>query len=134
MPLGQRRLNAHLLLDQPVERGVHLALGDIDETDRQREAGGCRRRRQRAVEGELRSRRDDPVNDHRLDQIAHALVDAGAALQHSFQPKLADHRLHRSHMAVRQTANDIEAGFCLAFTRDLAAIEQRDDALDQRLR
>jgi hypothetical protein len=86
------------------------------------------------VESELRSRRDDPLNDHRLDQIAHPLVDAGAALQRSFEPELADHGLHRSHMAVRQTANNLEAGFCCAFARDLAAIEQRLDAVDQRLR
>ena len=38
VPLGQRRLDACLLLDQPVKRGVHLALGDFDETDRQRQA------------------------------------------------------------------------------------------------
>ena len=103
--LGQRRLDARLLLDQPVERGVYLALGDINETDRQRQTGGCRRRRQGAVEGELRPRCDDPLNDHRLNQIAHALVDASAALQRLFEPELADHGLHRSHMAVRQTAN-----------------------------
>ena len=101
MPLGQRRLDACLLLDQPVERGVHLALGDIDETDRQRQAGGRRQRHQRAVEGELRSRRNDPLNDHGLKQIAHALVDARAALQRSFEPELVDHGLHRGHMAVR---------------------------------
>jgi hypothetical protein len=101
VPLGQRRLDACLLLDQPVKRGVHLALGDFDETDRQRQARGRRHRRQRAVKGELRSRRDDPLNDHGLNQIAHALVDARAALQRSFEPELADHGLHRSHMAVR---------------------------------
>jgi len=81
--------------------------------------GGCRRRRQGAVEGELRPRCDDPLNDHRLNQIAHALVDASAALQRSFEPELADHGLHRSHMAVRQTANNLEAGLRCAFTRDL---------------
>jgi hypothetical protein len=45
--------------------------------------------------------------------------------------ELADHGLHRSHMAVRQTANNLEAGFCCAFTRDLAAIKQRrNQAID----
>ena len=110
MLLGQRRLDARLLLDQPVERGVYLALGDINETDRQRQTGGCHHRRQGAVEGELRPRCYDPLNDHRLNQIAHALVDASAALQRSFEPEFADHGLHRSHMAVRQTANNLEAG------------------------
>ena len=55
-------------------------------------------------------------------------------LVRSFEPELADHGLHRSHMAVRQTANNLEAGFCCAFTRDLAAIKQRRNARNQRLR
>src|SRR5215470_6967125 len=47
----QRHLDTWLLLDQPVERLVHLAHGDVHGAYRQRKARGRRLRSKRAVEG-----------------------------------------------------------------------------------
>jgi hypothetical protein len=130
--LRQRRLDARLLPDQPVERFVHLPLGHLGETQRQRQARGRRLGRQRAVQGELRSRRDDPLDDHRFDQVANAPLHLAAALQRAVEPQFANRGAHRPHVAVAQAAHDLEAGLPLA--RHLAALQQPGDAVDQRRR
>jgi hypothetical protein len=53
------------------------------------------------VEGELRSRRNDPLDDHGLDQVAHAALHLRAPLQRPIEAELAHHAAHRGHVAVR---------------------------------
>jgi hypothetical protein len=87
------------------------------------------------VQGELRSGRDDALDDHRLDQVANAPLDLAAALQRAVEPQLADRGAHRPHVAVGQAAHDLQAGPVLAAaTPHLAAGQQRCDSVDQRLR
>src|SRR6516225_8561869 len=89
MLIRQRCLDAWLLLDEPVERLVYLALSDLGAAHRQCEARCCRLGRKRSVEGELRSRRNNPLNDHSFNQAAHAALHLRAPLRRPTQSKLA---------------------------------------------
>src|SRR5262245_63688046 len=89
------------------------------------------------MERQLRSRCNDPLDDHRLDQVAHAALHLRQPLQRATEPKLANHAAHRGHLSVRQGANDLEAvihGLLRVQRRHLAAGDEPTDAVDQRLR
>ena len=70
MALGERGLDGGLTLVQPIERRVEFALVDIAEAEFDAEARGRRGRIQRLGGRQLGSRRDDPADDHRHDEIA----------------------------------------------------------------
>ena len=112
----QRRLHAWLLLDQPIQRRVNLALSDFCQSHRQRKTRARRLRSKRAVEGQRRSRRNDPLDDHCFDQVANTALHLRPSLQRAPQAELAYHAVHRRHVAVWQRADDLKA-VILRFTR-----------------
>lgn len=97
MTLGERPLDRRLAPEQPVHRGEQLDLLDLAEPELvgQRRFGEAARRRQ------LGPRPDQPLDDHRDDEVARATA---LATDQPLKVQLAQHAEHRGDMAVRQTS------------------------------
>jgi hypothetical protein len=110
MPPRQRALDARLLLEQPIERKIDLALSHRAERQDLAQAAARRLAVDRAHEAQLRARRQQPVDDQPDRQIAEpprGLVLRGAE-QQSVEVKLAQHPEPGRDVAVRQRPLDPE--------------------------
>jgi hypothetical protein len=131
MPPGQRSLDPLLLLPEPVQRTVDLALLDTAELERHAQARARRLGREGAHRGQLGARGDDPVDDHRQRQSAPTRGGLAATPeQQTRQVELACHAQHGGNVAVRQRAQQGQ----LAHRRlrhGSAAPQEHAQALDQ---
>ena len=110
VPPRQAVLDAHLAIEQPIERLVRLALLAPGPVQNRAQARGRRLLVHRPHEPELRARRDQPVDDHRDDQIALAPRDRvlRRAQDQPIERQLTDHAERRRNVAVRQGALDLQ--------------------------
>ena len=134
MTLGERILDPLLLLEQPVEGFVDLALGHLAPSQPLPEA----RRRSLRIESphrrQLRGRCDDPVDDERHHQVAIAPARRSAApfAQQLRQAELLRCAEHGGDMAMRQRPAD---GQCLVGPgQGYTTAQQRAQPLHQLLR
>src|SRR5882724_464425 len=109
MLFSQRRLDARLLLKQPIERGINLALSDVFQAAR---LGQTRCRRfglERAPEGKLGPGRDDAIDDQCPHDRGRALLLFRARFEQRIKAGFAHRAEHRGDMTVRQCPADLES-------------------------
>ena len=127
----QAVLDALLLGQQPVERLVNLALGDLAKREHLAQAGVGALAIDRPDKSKLRARRHQSVDDQSNDQIAMAYrrIVLGGAQHQPVQGDLADHPKARRHVAVGQGPLDRQA--VVAFAQHNPALQKPFQSGDQ---
>jgi hypothetical protein len=101
VPAGERPLDPLLTLQQPVHRRQQFALGDLAERELVAERG----LRKAAGRRQLRPRCDQPLDDHRDDQVT---LPAALTPEQTLQIQITQHPQHRLDVTVRQRPRDLE--------------------------
>jgi hypothetical protein len=125
MTAGQAVLDPDLALQQPIQRLIGLVILDLAEAQNRAQTRHCRLFIHRSHKAQLRPRRDHAIDHHRQHQIA--IAPRRSVLRRTqnqtVQHYLTDHSQHRSNMAVRQRALDLQ--FIRACPNQRASLEDR---------